>query len=112
MKVPIQTYITLNIVFNQVVRLDKDGKWKGAHFNVKYGNVTGCNSGKVYKVIDTGNKTYSKNDNNYQIVTNTEEKFHLIGKKGEKYTITWRGHVTTNANGDTKVDYWEQVACE
>ena len=100
------------LIYNEIIRRDKNGKLRGRHYNIKGGQLTGCKSGKVFHVIDTGNRTYISNDNNDQYVYNMTTTLLLVGKKGENYRTTWKGHMTKNANGDLIVNYWEMVDCD
>ncbi len=105
--------ITGYIIYNVIYRYDKEGNNTGVHFNTKYGRLTGCETGMVYKVKDVSNEIYNVNKNNDQEVWNLSSKLVYVGKKGVKYFMTWKGHFSMDANGEIKVDYFEFTSdCE
>ena len=100
------------IVYNVIDRYDKDGNYTGGHFNTKGGKLVGCNTGKVYKVMDSLNETVKFNKNNESQVMNLTSKFKIVAKKGEKYIVTFKGHLTITPNGEVKVDYYDVEWCD
>jgi len=105
---PVEGYIVYNIVNHK----KKDGSSSFRHWNVKHGLVTGCNTGRVFKVIESFKNSKNINDNNDQEVKIYVKRIMLIGEKGEKYSIIIKSHVTTNANGDEVVNNTEFVSCQ
>jgi len=100
------------IVYNVVNHKKKDGSSSFRHWNVKHGILTGCNTGREFKVIESFKNSKNINDNNDQEVKIYVKRIMLIGEKGEKYKIIIKSHVTTNANGDEVVNNAELVSCQ
>lgn len=104
--------VTGSFTYNVISHYDNDGNFTGWHFNVKGGKLTGCFTERKFNVIDSYNEHTKVNSNNDQYVYNLVNQFKLVGKKGEKYNIRLKAHVTINANGEVKVDYFDVVWCE
>ena len=100
------------VIYHVVNRFDKDGNVKGFHANVKGGKFVGCVSGTVYKTNGSWNETTMFNDNNGQQVWNYTDNTNFIGKKGQKFTVVFKGKLTVNANGEIKRDYYAEVMCD
>lgn len=105
---PVEGYI----VYNVVNHTKKDGSSSNRHWNVKHGMLTGCNTGREFKVIQSFKNSKNINDNNDQEVRIYVNRINLIGEKGEKYSIIIKTHVTINANGDEVVSNAEFVSCQ
>jgi hypothetical protein len=100
------------LVYNVITRYDEDDHIVGWHFNVKKGKVTGCETGREFIVVDYENDVYHFNPNNPNYAHNVLYNFQLIGKKGEKYKIRVKLHITVDANGEIKVYIRDWDWCE
>jgi len=105
---PVEGYIVYNIVNHT----KKDGSSSNRHWNVKHGVLTGCITGREFKVIQSFKNSKNINDNNDQEVRIYVNRITLIGEKGEKYSIIIKSHLTINANGDEVVSNAEFVSCQ
>ena len=100
------------IVYNVVTRFDKEGNLVRFHYNPKGAKLTGCESGKVYKMSDSGNETYQFNKNNDQWEASWADHMMFVGPKGEKLYFVFHGHATINANGVVTVDHYVENICD
>ncbi|MDX2445071.1 MAG: hypothetical protein QNK30_14845 [Bacteroidales bacterium] len=101
-----------HVVYNVHSKFDKDGNPTNLHFNIKGGKLTGCETGKVYKVMNSGNEVIKINKKNPQEVYSYTEKLMYIADKGKKYIMTWKVYFRVNANGEIIKEYIEIVDCD